>query len=397
MIKVSIVVPVYNVKKYLRQCLDSIVNQTLKEIEIICVDDGSTDSSGEILDEYANKDSRIRVIHKENSGYGNSMNIGFDAARGEYIGILESDDYAEATMYDNLYRVAHESDLDVVKSSFYFYYSIPKEKNEKCEIVSKILANKTICPRLFFSDKMEMVEFYNIKPTIWSALYKNTFIKENGIRFLETPGASYQDAGFNFKVMALAEKVQLLREAYVHYRQDSENSSINSKGKVYCVCDEYAEMHRFLNEYPVLKGKLEFILQRIKYDSYMWNYERLGQRYKYIFLERAAAEFKDGLEDGSINKEYFEWYKWNDLNAIANDVASFHTTRALKQSAQYNYWKSEYERVTNSMTYKIGCCITIGPRVLKRFIRCLIKHGVKYTFTVSFAEFKEGKTFGQKS
>lgn len=397
MIKVSVIVPVYNVQKYLRQCLDSIVNQTLKEIEIICVDDGSTDSSGKILDEYVNKDSRIRVIHKENSGYGNSMNIGFDAARGEYIGILESDDYAESTMYDSLYRIAHEADLDVVKSSFYFYYSIPEEKNEKHEIVSKILAKKTICPISYFPEKMEMVEFYNIKPTIWSALYKNTFIKENGIRFLETPGASYQDAGFNFKVMALAEKVQLLQEAYVHYRQDSENSSINSKGKVFCVCDEYAEMHRFLNEHPVLKGKLEFVLQRIKYDSYMWNYERLGQRYKYIFLERAAAEFKDGLEDGSINKEYFEWYKWNDLNAIANDAATFHTTKALKQSAQYQYWKSEYERVTNSMTYKIGNCITIGPRVLKRFIRCLMKYGVKYTFTVSFAEFKEGKTFGQKS
>ena len=123
MVKVSVVVPVYNVQKYLKKCLDSIVNQTLKEIEIICVDDGSTDSSGEILDQYAAKDKRVRVIHKKNTGYGNSMNIGFAAATGEYIGIVESDDFAELNMFETLYKVAHKNDLDVVKSSFYFYYS----------------------------------------------------------------------------------------------------------------------------------------------------------------------------------------------------------------------------------------------------------------------------------
>ena len=90
--KVSIVVPIYNVEKYLRQCLDSVVNQTLKEIEIICVDDGSTDSSPEIIQEYVEKDNRVKVISKPNSGYGNSMNRGFDMAEGEYIGIVESDE-----------------------------------------------------------------------------------------------------------------------------------------------------------------------------------------------------------------------------------------------------------------------------------------------------------------
>ena len=99
--KVSVVVPVYNVEKYLRQCLDSLVNQTLKEIEIICVDDGSVDSSKEIIREYIQKDQRVKLIAKEkNSGYGNSMNQGFDMASGEYIGILESDDFAELTMYE---------------------------------------------------------------------------------------------------------------------------------------------------------------------------------------------------------------------------------------------------------------------------------------------------------
>ena len=131
MTKVSIVVPVYNVEKYLEQCLESIVNQTLKDIEIICVDDGSTDKSGEILDKYAADDARVKVIHKKNSGYGNSMNIGFDAAQGEYIGIIESDDYAELNMFESLYDCAVENRLDVLKSEYFYYYSIPMERNEK--------------------------------------------------------------------------------------------------------------------------------------------------------------------------------------------------------------------------------------------------------------------------
>lgn len=395
MVKVSIVVPVYNVEKYLRQCMDSIVDQTLKDIEIICVDDGSTDSSGAILDEYASKDCRVRVIHKKNSGYGNSMNIGFDAANGEYIGIVESDDYAEADMFEKLYAEASKNQLDVVKSSFYFYYSVPKEKNEKCEIVSKILAKQVFCPTTYFESKMEMVELFNIKPSIWSAIYRREFIRENKIRFLETPGASYQDSSFNFKVWSLAQRAELLQDAFLHYRQDGENSSINSKGKVFCVCDEYAEMQRFLNDNPLLKSKMEFIMQRIKFDSYMWNYFRLAQKFKYIFLERAAEEFREGLENGSIDKEYFEWYKWNDLNAIANNPAQFHTERELSHVIKANnYWKKEYDRVKGSMTYKIGNCITIGPRVIRRFIRCIGKHGIKYTFTTSFSEVRGGKKIG---
>ena len=101
--KVSIVIPTYNVEQYLKECLDSVINQTLKDIEIICVDDGSTDNSGKILDEYAAKDSRIKVIHKENGGYGKAMNVGIDNATGEYIGIVEPDDYIEFDMYETLY------------------------------------------------------------------------------------------------------------------------------------------------------------------------------------------------------------------------------------------------------------------------------------------------------
>ena len=114
--KVSVVIPVCNVETYLRECLDSALAQTLRDIEIICVDDGSTDSSPAILDEYAAKDSRVKVIHKPNGGYGHTMNVGMDAATGEYFAILESDDIIKPNMYEVLYGLAKANDVDVIKS-----------------------------------------------------------------------------------------------------------------------------------------------------------------------------------------------------------------------------------------------------------------------------------------
>lgn len=377
-IKVSIVVPIYNVEKYLRQCLDSIISQTLKEIEIICVNDGSTDSSPDIINEYIAKDPRVKVINKPNSGYGHSMNMGFDAANGEYIGIVESDDYADANMFESLYAQAKKYELDVIKSGYYFYYSQPTEKNIKQEIVSSVLANKTFCPTSFFKAKMELVEFFNIKPTIWSAIYRKDFIRSNNIRFNETPGASYQDAGFNFKVWTCAEKVQLIKEAFLHYRQDNENSSVNSKGKVFCICDEYAEMERFLNLHPLKKGILECVMNRIKYDSYMWNYERLAPKYKYLFLERASAEFKENMEQGTLLKEYFEWYKWDNLLAIINDPIDFHTKKTSDTHTKF-VEESQLQNILNSKSYKIGRLITFLPRKLIGGCRCIKDHGLFYT------------------
>lgn len=373
--KVSIVIPIYNVEKYLRQCLDSVVNQTLKEIEIICVNDGSKDSSLSIIQEYAAKDERVKIIDKENSGYGHSMNCGFAMATGEYVGIVESDDYADLDMFETLYTRAKQENLDVVKSGYYLYYSKPVEKNEKVEIASKIICNRTICPREDFKSKMEMVEFFNIKPTIWSAIYRKAFLEQNDIKFNETPGASYQDAGFNFKVWACADRVQLVPEVFLHYRQDNENSSVNSKGKVFCVCDEYEEMERFLNERPQLQAKLECLKNRIKYDTYMWNYERLGLKFKYIFIERAGVEFKTDMENGTLDKSYFEWYKWNDLQKLIEDPIVYHT-KNMMESGEI---RAVQLIAQNTYTNKALGKITYIPRKLYGGYRCYKEHGMFYT------------------
>ena len=181
---VSVIVPVCNVQTYLRQCLDKLTDQTLQDIQIICIDDGSTDGSLSILKEYSRRDSRIEIISKPNAGYGHTMNVGLSAAKGEYIGIVESDDFAETKMFEELYKLARKSDADVAKSNFFQYITNTIPDNDP--IVNNLEACKkdtVFCP---LNDQ----NIFLTQPAIWSALYKRSFLQEEGISFLETPGAS---------------------------------------------------------------------------------------------------------------------------------------------------------------------------------------------------------------
>ena len=172
MAKISVIVPIYGVEKYLRECLDSIINQTFGDLEIILIDDGGKDGCPQIIDEYAQKDNRIIVIHKPNGGYGQSCNVGLDRASGEYISIIEPDDYIKENMFADLYKIAEEYDSDIVKSGFYD------------NLQSKSL---TRCKKAEFSEDIptdrsfritEYPYFLIYHPSIWSCLYKRAFLKK---------------------------------------------------------------------------------------------------------------------------------------------------------------------------------------------------------------------------
>lgn len=319
--KVSVVIPCYNVEKYLRQCLDSVINQTLKELEIICVNDGSTDSTLSIIEEYAKNDERVKIIDKPNSGYGNSMNRGFDMATGEYIGIVESDDFIDADMYEHLYTAAVSNNAEVVKSNFYLYWSALGGEDKFDDVLPYELCGKVFCPKTDLKG-MDQVNFWNAKPSIWSSIYNREFIRNNSIRFNETPGASYQDASFAFKVWTCAQRVFGVYAAYLHYRQDNEASSVNNPGKVYCICDEYAEMERFINE-DASRAKLYPLMNRIRYDSYMWNMSRIAPEFVPEFAKRMADDFNEAAKRGGINKLMFQPWKWDTLKQITTSPADF--------------------------------------------------------------------------
>ncbi|WP_417331998.1 glycosyltransferase family 2 protein [Gordonibacter urolithinfaciens] len=317
--EITVLIPIFNVERYLAKCLESVRSQTFANFEAICINDGSTDRSREIIGAFLG-DSRFRVIDKPNSGYGASMNRGLDAARGRYVAIVESDDYIEPNALEAMHAAAETCEAEVVKADFFFYWSQPHERNEKFGLIKPRMANRIVNPQ-------QETEIFYLKPSIWSALYLTSFLRKNDIRFLETPGASYQDAGFNFKVWASAIKAVYLPEAYLHYRQDNETSSVNSPGKVYCVCDEYQEMDRYLDARPEKKAYLKPVEMKMKYDSYMWNYERLSAEFQMEFLERMSREFKEHMAEGLVDLDLFEPWKILDLQMILKSPKRYHMHR----------------------------------------------------------------------
>lgn len=378
--KVSVVIPCYNVEKYLRQCLDSVVHQTLKELEIICVNDGSTDSTLAIIQEYAAEDPRIRIIDKPNSGYGESMNQGFDLATGEYIGIIESDDFAELDMFENLYTCAKQHQLDVAKSGWFDYWSTPEERNVPRRVTTPARADRTFCPVEDVVSKTEMQSIFNVQSTIWSAIYRRSFIRESNIRFIESPGASYQDASFNFKIWALAKRVRVLEACYLHYRKDNPGSSVHNTGKMYCICDEYDEMERFLNANPSLKAPLEPVMVRVKFGSYHWNYRRLTQPLQREFIQRFSTDFRRHLEDGTLQEMYFNPYNWVVVNQIIENPLAYHK---VQEGIQAGFLPRDYLS-KGKPRRKIGN-ITV-PHFLDQVLgvfACIQENGIRYTVKYS--------------
>ncbi|OOM79962.1 glycosyltransferase family 2 protein [Clostridium sp. BL-8] len=174
--KISVIVPVYNVEPYVRKCLDSIINQTYKNLEIICIDDGSTDASGKICDEYAKKDLRFQVIHKSNEGNSSALNLGLDIFTGEYVGFVDSDDWIELNYYETLYDEIEKNKADIVCSGYY------KETFEKSTVIRNKLSiengkfnREKILKYTFIRDRYPAFGAY-----YWNKLFNASFFRAKG-------------------------------------------------------------------------------------------------------------------------------------------------------------------------------------------------------------------------
>lgn len=315
--KISVIVPVFNVEKYLGECLESVLAQSLADIEIICLNDGSTDNSLKILEEYSAKDERIKIVNKENSGYGHTMNLGLATAKGDYVGIVESDDFVKNTMFEDLLELAEKFDADVVKSEYYDYTMVNgKPRARKNGMLQKF---KKFQP---FNIK-NAPELLRKPPSIWSAIYKREFLNKNNIRFLETAGASFQDTSFSLKALCLAEKIVLTPKAYLYYRQDNAGSSVKSKNKVFAICDEYAEADRFLDLFPETKSGVNTQKLIKQYSSYIWNLLRIDESLRGEFVEKFAETFKAYAAANEITDEFYKKVDKKEFSLLVSDTKAF--------------------------------------------------------------------------
>ncbi len=257
--EVSIIVPVYNVEKYLPKCLDSLLGQTFNDIEIICVDDGSTDNSGEILGVYAQRDSRIKIVTKENGGLFSARHEGMKYINGKYVIFVDSDDWVSESLVEKSLEAASDENTDVV---VFGAFSV-REKD-----------GKTVCKRGGYDyakipEKFNRKNIFKYPPTAWSKMYRSEFIKRNNIRFQEIKNG--EDQLFFIHAMLCANKIKVVRENLYYYIKSRAGAitAVNKKTSLSPVYNVY-EIDKLLDALCIDEDYKIFILGKYFTKSLTW-------------------------------------------------------------------------------------------------------------------------------
>lgn len=307
----SVIVPVFNGEKYLRSCLESLINQSYKEIEIVCVNDGSIDDTLSILDEFKKNDERITIVDKTNEGYGKAVNEGVKIASGDYIAIVESDDQVLPDMYEKLMNAAYVSRADIVRCGFTRLYTIYEQDFEQYEDVCCGI-RELYDRNLSFVSEPEIIRTHK---ATWCAIYNRNFLIKNDIWHNETPGASFQDNGFWFMTLMTATKIYNIDEPGYRYRMDNLDASTYSKDKSLTMIREYDWIKNQLiskSMWETCKGA--YYWARLTALRNEWkrvisdDREEIARQIRADLIEMSHEEIDSSLFDEEMKKELFELF-----------------------------------------------------------------------------------------
>lgn len=382
MVKVSVIIPVYNGEKYLEQCLDSVCHQTLEDIEILCVDDGSTDSSYSILEKYQAADQRVRLFKQQNQYAGAARNLGKAYARGEYLVFWDCDDFFELDALEKLYNRIVETEADICACGAKKYFQ-NKEKSYPCPdyLKKKYIPAGDVFNRL--TNEKYILNFTNA--AVWNKMYRRSFVEKWGIDFQAIRNGN--DVYFTINAMCLAEKVTYIEDALVHYRTNQNDSLVSTLSKsVKTPIQAWIDAAENLQKNKVFPEQ-SFVNKCCDSMIYMLRNIRNGE----AFCE--AVEFLQnyGLEKLYIIEREDEFYYnprhaeivkhlLNDSPQVFRDYLTFWTYVQLTESVANNnlhkekikiYKKrekellKEIESIKKSNSYKVGRWITYIPWKLK--------------------------------
>ena len=299
---VSVIMPSLNVVKYIDECIQSVLNQSLKEIEIICVDAGSTDGTYERLKEYETNDSRVRVILSDKRSYGYQVNLGIKESNAKYIGIVETDDYVDEHMFDILYNRAEDNNLDFVKADFtflydfdgYYLYKPAKLFDENTNKFYNKVIQPLDCTYLYFHD-------FNV----WKGIYNREFLIENDVMFNESAGASFQDIGFQQLLLYYAKRCMYIPEKLYYYRFGHMTNSSVSPKLLQFVKQEFE--HLLDNKLNGMTGrKIELIYQKMGLD--LWS------QYNVLIDLNGSGVKKEDVD------QCYQWIKQKLFIALNNGI-----------------------------------------------------------------------------
>lgn len=307
MASISIIVPVYNVYDYLTRCLESIRNQTLKDIEVIIVNDGTKDTSQEIIDKYCVIDSRFKGYIKENGGLSDARNYGLKHAHGEYIAFVDSDDYIEPDMYELMYNKAKNENLDIVECDFTWDY--PKKiVEDKSNIVDNIIVD--------------------VRVVAWNKIYKKSLIDKTGIRF--TKGVRYEDVDWCYKLLANTSSFGTVNKCLYHYIQ-RKNSIANTQNE------------RVRDIFIVLDNTINYYKEKGLYDKYKEELEYIYMRYIFGSSFKRVVKIKD--------KELMNQILDESYNNLITRFPNYKNNKYLNSKKDK---KNKYFKMLNKTRYKLS-------------------------------------------
>lgn len=325
-VKISVVLPVYNVADYLKKCLDSLVNQTFKDFEVICVNDGSTDLSLSILEGYALTDSRFKIITQENQGLSGARNTGIKKVKGEYVLFVDSDDWLEANALELLYKHVKGFDSDITMFKFKNYYEDSSEFGEGPFTNLEVIDSSIYTHNFNYMDVLDII--FKISHAPFNKLYKTSFLKEFDFNFLY--GSYYEDLEFFYRVFLKAKKVSVLPEYLYYYR--IRDQSISTSG------DEGS--FDIFNVLLTTKQNLidAGIFDKVKQEWLMFVVVNL----KFVYL-RLMVEFKNRfIDEMKKNYETFELGDVDNFNGWHYEDQSFY--KAISISNNYEIFDLNFEK-----------------------------------------------------
>lgn len=373
----SIVVPIFNAEEYLAESLDSIYAQKIDAFEVLCINDGSTDGSLAIIQKYASRDARFKVIDVPNGGYGKAMNLGLGAAQGEYVAILEPDDLVAPGSYRKLLDLAESNQLDFVKGSLcMFTVGEGKKLNMQHKQVYPTV-NVVIRPR----DYGDI--FVNLMPSTVSAVYNLDFIRRNNIRYHESPGASYQDTGFYFMTSLWAERAMFVNVDVYMYRKGNPNAStsIQSRAlKMFLLGKEYKYIKSRLEEKPSIWEEVKPLFLAKRIDGHLWVYYSLPYSSKLEYLEATREEF---IEYENYGTDFMK-HRVHFLNELLLSPQYFLFSDLMRSRATMQLQSADlrsdicavasYQRdFLKQLWYSIALCFLVGKareRTKERIANC---------------------------
>ncbi len=371
---VSVIIPIYNVEQYLRECLDSAVKHTLKNIEIICVDDGSPDNSAQIVMEYAEKYGNIVLIRKENGGLSSARNAGLDVATGRYVYFLDSDDYIDTDMFEPLCAMADEENLDVVYFNAMPFFDSEQIKRSNQNYVDYYTRKHDYSGvRTGQAMFAAMRKNYEFLPAVWSQLYRRSMLEENGIRFYH--GILHEDNLFTFQCAILAQRTNYVDKVYYHRRMrgDSIVTAKKSMRNVEGYLVSYAEILAFMHNRQVEEEAFDQISEFL-YTSIWGN----GRR---IFRGLQSSE-----EDARFTHGDFCAAHFLDMLKRSGET-EFDRSRLKEENAKLRKKNQELQKELNSYkAYKSKQRRSFVPRKIKGFIQCVRDHGFMYTVRRGFGK-----------